>query len=217
MNSKLAWRILAFIELIAIAATILLDLFLPTIIIVGLMFISLLLRRERIRTVGFRRPLSWPRLAGLALIVAFLMQLFDVGVVMPIMNRLTGDSIDYSGFANIEGNLGQLVVILVVSWTIAAVGEELAYRGYLQKTLGILFGKSKYGVMFVVAISSILFGLAHTEQGLVGVTITTIDALIYSWLKIKYDSLWAPILAHGFYNSIGVIVFYFTGPIYGLW
>jgi len=30
-------------------------------------------------------------------------------------------------------------------------------------------------------------------------------------------NLWAAILAHGFYNSIGVIVFYFTGPIYGLW
>jgi uncharacterized protein len=42
--------------------------------------------------------------------------------------------------------------------------------------------------------------------------------VFFSWLKLKFDgNLWAAILAHGFYNSIGVIVFFFTGPIYGLW
>jgi hypothetical protein len=48
--------------------------------------------------------------------------------------------------------------------------------------------------------------------------VTTIDALFFSWLKQKFGgNLWAAILAHGFYNTIGVLVFYFTGPIYGLW
>ena len=218
MDSKTIWKIIAIIELIAIVTTVLLDLFIPTLVILGLMLVSLLVRRERITVMGFKRPSSWPRMAGFALATAFLMQLFDIGVVMPIMNRLTGRTIDYSGFANLQGNLGQLLMILLLSWTLAAVGEELAYRGYLQKVLGNLLGASRMGVVLTVVFSSVLFGLAHTEQGLTGVVVTTMDAIFFSWLKYKFGgNLWAAILAHGFYNTIGVLVFFFTGPIYGLW
>jgi membrane protease YdiL (CAAX protease family) len=218
MNNKTIWKIITIVELVAAAAVILLDLFLPTLVLLGLMVVSLLIRREHISGMGFKRPQSWLGLAGFAFVIAFIMQLFDAGVIMPIMNRLTGTTLDQSGVASLQGNLGQLLTILVLSWTLAAIGEELAYRGYLQKTLGNLFGNSPAGVLLTVVISSVLFGLAHTEQGLIGVVVTTVDALFYSWLKRKFDdNLWAPIMAHGFYNSIGVIVFYFTGPISGLW
>ena len=121
------------------------------------------------------------------------MQLFDIGLVMPVMNRLTGETIDYSGFASLQGNLGQLLTILALSWTLAAIGEELAYRGYVQRTLGGLLGENPAGVLLTMAVSSVLFGLAHTEQGLIGVVVTTVDALVYSWLKRRFDdSLWAP-------------------------
>jgi len=199
-------------------ATVLLDLFIPTLVIIGLMVVSLLIRREHIAVMGFKRPQSWLGMAGFTLIITFFLQLFDVGVFMPILNRLTGATIDYSGFSSLQGNPGQLLLLLAISWTLAAVGEELAYRGYLQKVLGNLFGSSQAGVLLTVVISSVVFGLAHTEQGIIGVVVTTFDAIVFSWLKRKFaNNLWAAILAHGFYNSIGVITFYFTGPIYGLW
>jgi len=218
MNRENLWKIIALIELCAIATTVILDLWMPTLVIIGLMIVSLLIRRQPITTVGFKRPQSWLCMIGFTFVCAFLMQLFDVGLVMPIMNRLTGKTIDYSGFASLHGNLGQLLLILAISWTLAAVGEELAYRGYLQKMLGDLFGNSLPGILLTVALSSLLFGMAHTEQGVTGVVVTTIDALFFSWLKWKFgNNLWASVLAHGFDNSIGLIVFYFTGPIYGLW
>jgi membrane protease YdiL (CAAX protease family) len=137
---------------------------------------------------------------------------------MPILNRLTGATIDYSGFANLKGNPGQLLFYLVVTWTLAALGEEVVYRGYLQKRLGDLFGTNTIGLILTVGISSLLFGIAHTEQGIIGVVVTTLDALFFSWLKLRHgNNLWAAILAHGFSNSIGLIIFYFMGPIYGLW
>jgi membrane protease YdiL (CAAX protease family) len=193
-------------------------LIIPTLVIIGLMVVSLLIRREHIAVMGFKRPQSWLSMAGITFVITLLVQLFDVGVVMPTMNRLTGTTIDNDGFASLQGNLGQLLPLLALSWTLAAVGEELAYRGYLQKVLGDLFGNSLTGVLLTVVISSVMFGLAHTEQGIIGVVVTTIDAMVFSWLKLKFDNnLWAAILPHGFYNSIGVIIFYFTGPIYGLW
>lgn len=218
MNSRIFWQIITVIELAAIVTAILLDLFLPTLVILGLMGVSLLIRREHISVMGFKRPQSWASLAGFAFISAFLLQLFDAGVVMPILNRLTGQTIDYSGFAHLQGNLGQLLLLLALSWTLAAVGEELAYRGYLQKVLGDLLGSSLTAVLLTAVISSVLFGLAHLEQGLIGVVVTTGDALFFSWLKWKFNNnLWVTILAHGFYNAIGIIIFFFTGPIYGLW
>lgn len=218
MNKKTFWIIITIIELVAAVAVVLLDLLLPTLVILGMLFVSLLIRGERIQLLGFKRPQSWSRLLGFAFISVVFLQLFDVGLVMPILNRLTLTTINYSGFAQLKGNPGQLFLMLGLSWTLAALGEEIVYRGYLQKLLTHLFGNKLPGIILTVGISSLLFGLAHLEQGIIGVVVTTIDALCFSWLKKKFDdNIWAAILAHGFYNSIGLIVFYFSGPIYGLW
>lgn len=218
MNSKTIWKTIAIIELVGAAVIILFDLLIPTLVIQAMIIVSLLIRREHVSALGFKHPKSWPGMIGFAFVGALLLQLFDVGVLMPILNRLTGVTIDYSGFASLQGNLGQLLVILALSWTLAALGEELVYRGYLQKLLGELSGSHLPGVLLTIGVSSLLFGLAHSEQGLIGVVVTSVDALFYSWLKRKFDNnLWVAILAHGFYNSVGVIIFYFTGPIYGLW
>jgi hypothetical protein len=216
--NKTLWKIITVIELVAAVAVILFDVLLPTLVLLGMAVVSLLIRREPVAALGFKRPASWPKMAGFALLGAVCLQLFDVGVLMPILNRLTGATIDYSGFVQLKGNLGQLLFFLALSWMLAALGEEIAYRGYLQKLLTDLFGDGPLGVWLTVGISSLLFGLAHTEQDLIGVVVTTVDALFYSWLKRKFDgNLWATILAHGFYNSVGMIVFYLVGPIYGLW
>ncbi len=218
MNTKTLWKVITVIELVVAAAVILFDVFLSTLVLLGMAVVSLLIRREPAAALGLKRPSSWPKVVGFALLGAVCLQLFDVGVLMPILNRVTGATIDYSGFAHLQGNLGQLLLLLALSWTLAALGEEIAYRGYLQKLLTDLFGDGPTGVWLTVGLSSLLFGLVHSEQGLIGVVVTTVDALFYSWLKRKFDgNLWATILAHGFYNSVGVIVFYFVGPIYGLW
>ena len=218
MNTKKLWKIIAAFEIIAAAVVIILDLFIPTIVILGMIVISLLVRRENIASLGFKKNANGLRMAGMVLLGVMALQLFQIGVTMPILNHLTGTTIDYSGFANLKGNLEQLTLFLVASWTLAAFGEEVVYRGYLQKRLGDLFGTNTIGLILTVGISSLLFGIAHTEQGIIGVVVTTLDALFFSWLKLKHgNNLWAAILAHGFSNSIGLIIFYFTGPIYGLW
>ncbi|MGP6147635.1 CPBP family intramembrane glutamic endopeptidase [Jeotgalibaca sp. A122] len=61
------------------------------------------------------------------------------------------------------------------------------------------------------------FALARIEQGFIGVVTTYIYALFFSYIRYEYDKLWAAVLAHGFLNSIGIITFFFTGPLYGLW
>lgn len=218
MSTKTTWKLITILEIIAVVTVVLLDLFIPTLVILGMSVISLLVRRENIASLGFKRHPSGLVMAGSVFVGVVFLQLFQIGVIMPILNRLTGTTINYSGFANLQGNPGQLLLFLALSWTLAALGEELVYRGYLQKLLGSLLENNTIGIILTVGGSSLLFGLAHTEQGLTGIIVTTIDALFFSWLKHKFDgNLWAAVLAHGFSNSIGLVIFYFTGPLYGLW
>lgn len=216
--NKNTLKALTLIELIIAITVVLRDLFNPTLIILAMVVISLLIRQEKIDTIGLKKPKSWLTLVSVALLSMVVLQLFDVGVLMPILNRLTGTTINYSGFANLKGNPSQLLILLLIGWTLAAFGEEVVYRGYFQKLLGELFGKRIVGGVITIGISSLVFGLAHRQQGIIGVVVTAFDAVIFSLLKRRFDgNLWATILAHGIYNTVGIVFFYFMGPIYGLW
>jgi len=103
INKKMVWTIKTILELIAVIVVIALDFFILAVVMVALMVVSLIIRREHISIVGFKHPKSWLKLVGFAFAGVVFLQLFDIGVVMPIMNRLTGTTIDYSGFSNLKG------------------------------------------------------------------------------------------------------------------
>ena len=218
MDTKNIWRVITVVEITIAVAVIILDLFIPTIVILGMIAISLLVRHEGIVSLGFRKNKNMFRMIGVVLFSVCIWQLIQIGFTMPILNHLTGTTQDLGAFTELKGNLSQLLMYLFFSWTLAAFGEEIVYRGYLQRRISDLLGENTIGLILMIGISSLLFGIAHTEQGMIGVVVTTLDALFFSWLKMKFENnLWASILAHGFSNSVGLIVFFFAGPIYGLW
>ncbi len=218
MDKNRLWKFISAIEIIIAAIVIILDLFIPTIIILGIIILSLLIRRENISTLGFMRPKGFVRMVIIILAAVVIWSLLQLGLFMPVLNHLTGSTQDLSSFENLKGNLGNLLFFLIITWTLAAFGEEIVYRGYLQRRVNDIFGENRLGIILAVGISSILFGIAHTEQGIIGVIITTLDAIFFSVLKRKFDNnLWAPILAHGISNTIGLLAFYLVGPITGFW
>lgn len=122
-----------------------------------------------------------------------------------------------SDFEDLEGNLGMLLGMLALGWIVGALLEELAYRGYLQTRMRQLLGNSAAALVVTVLVSSVLFGRVHSEQGLIGIVIVTLDAIVWSVLRYHYKTLWASVLAHGFNDTIGFITFFLVGPVYGLW
>ena len=66
-------------------------------------------------------------------------------------------------------------------------------------------------------IRSVLFGVLHSEQGLIGVLVVSLDAVAFSVVRYRCRTLWASILAHGFNNTIGLVGFFLVGPVHGLW
>ena len=80
-----------------------------------------------------------------------------------------------------------------------------------------MLGSDGIGLVVAIALSSLLFGLIHTEQGVVGVALATVDAVAFCVLRYRFGTVWAPVLAHGFINTIGFVAFFAVGPVYGLW
>ena len=151
------------------------------------------------------------------LLFAAAWSVLQLGVTMPIANHLSGEQPDFGDFAGIQGDVAMLGGLLLLSWTLAAVGEELAYRGYFQTRIVELFGSRRVGIVVAVLATSLLFGLAHSEQGVVGAAVIALDAIAFSVLRYHYRSLWASVLAHGFNNTIGFVAFFLVGPIHGFW
>ena len=218
MDRENVWKLISIVELLIAGTVIVLDLFIPTIIILGIIAISFLIRKEKLQTLGFRKNSSWLKMVVTIIVLVIFWTLLHLSVFMPVLNHLTGTTQDLSSFENLKGNFNQLLFFLTLTWTLTAFGEEIVYRGYLQKRIRDLFGDTRIGIILAVGISSLLFGLAHTEQGTIGVILTFLDAIFFSLIKMHYDNnLWAAIIAHGASNTIGLLGFFFFGPVYGLW
>jgi membrane protease YdiL (CAAX protease family) len=136
---------------------------------------------------------------------------------MPIAQHISGRRQDLESFADLQGNLGLLLVLLPVGWVLGGLVEEIAYRGYLLTRVRETLGSRRVGPVVGVLVSSLLFGFAHTEQGAVGMAAVTLDGAFFCVLRYRFCTLWAPVLAHGFNNSLGFVTFFLVGPVYGLW
>jgi membrane protease YdiL (CAAX protease family) len=62
-----------------------------------------------------------------------------------------------------------------------------------------------------------LFGVLHSEQGAVGTVAVALDGVAFSLLRLRFGTVWAPVLAHGFNNTLGLLTFFLIGPVYGFW
>lgn len=78
----------------------------------------------------------------------------------------------------------------------AAISEETIFRGYL-----LAHGESVLrNKTLAVAIAALAFGIGHVYQGAAGVILITVYALLLTWLRVRTNGLWAPVIAHTLQN-----------------
>lgn len=173
--------------------------------LVALGWLSLRLRGRTWRTLGLRPPDRWMTTLGTALAAAVALQLFSEFVIEPLTGRP-----DLSDFHSLVGNLSASLGMLALVWTIAAFGEEMAYRGYVLERAAALGSHSPSAYAAAMAVVSLLFGLGHFYQGMAGMIGSTVSGLFFGLLYLKAGrNLWLPILAHGFSDTIGLALIYF--------
>ncbi len=92
----------------------------------------------------------------------------------------------------ISDNIDSIWIVLSVAVT-AAIGEELLFRGALQPIFGLWW-------------TAIFFVLVHPQYMFTpAVLILLVQAIVLGWLRQRYD-LYAPIIAHFFYNFVQLLV-----------
>lgn len=179
----------------------------PWLVMLG--WLSLRLRRLGWGALGLRRPASWGRTIGLALAAGIALQLASEFVTEPLIEHLTGEVADLSRFRPLVGNLPAALGMLGLIWTLAAFGEEMAYRGYVLDRAAALGRRSPLAYLVGMIAVSVLFGLGHVYQGIAGVAGSAFSGLCFGALYLAGGrNLWLPILAHGFSDTIGLAWIY---------
>ena len=177
--------------------------------LLALGWVSLRRRGLGWRDVGLVRPRSWPRALLFGTLAGVAMELFSTFLSVPFLSHLTGTLPDLSDFRSTVGNLRMLALWLVLNWTLAAFGEELAFRGYVMNRLADLGHGSRGAWAASLVVSSALFGWGHGGQGITGMIQESFAALLLGVLYLGCGrNLTVPIVAHGVSNTLAFVLIY---------
>ena len=179
----------------------------PILTVLGLL--SFRLRSGGWAAMGFRRPPSWAKAAGFALLAAAI-RILGGELVDLTTSRLWPPTKAPAIAETIPGNLGNALLALLLVWSFAAFGEEISYRGYLLNRSADVLGSSTAAAWAAVVFVAVLFGVGHWYKGPAGVIDSGFSGLVLGGAYVlSRRNLWVPILAHGFIDTVGVVSLYF--------
>ncbi|HEV3308709.1 MAG TPA: CPBP family intramembrane glutamic endopeptidase [Candidatus Sulfotelmatobacter sp.] len=180
----------------------------PILFVIGL--ISLRLRGGGWSALGLNWPESWRRTVVYALAAAALRIILGALVIDPLTAHFWPAAVAPSGSEQITGHFLVALQWLLLVWTFAAFGEEIAYRAYLLTRAAEAGGRSRAADWAAVFLVSVLFGYGHYYKGPSGIVDSGMAGLILGGAYILSGrNLWVCVLAHGFIDTFGVIVAFF--------
>jgi membrane protease YdiL (CAAX protease family) len=172
--------------------------------------LSIRLRDGSWSSMGFKRPASWQRLLLIALAAAAVRILLGQFLIEPVTGFFWPKPTPPALANEITGNMTMALVALLLVWTFAAFGEEIAYRGYLLTRAADIGRRSRVAYWIGIVLVSILFGYGHYYKGTAGVIDSGVAGLILgSAYMLAGRNLWASIFAHGFIDTFGIIDAFF--------
>jgi membrane protease YdiL (CAAX protease family) len=173
-------------------------------------WVSLRIRNMNWNDLGLHPPLRWRNTILLGAGLGIGLQILVILLVGPIVRQATGGRQDLHVFTNMaDGNFIALLGWLAVSWTFAAFGEELVYRGYLLNRLGDLTGSTDLGWGISLLAVALLFGLVHAYQGVNGMLLAGFYGLAQGLVYLATRrNLWVGIICHGVTDTVGFILIY---------
>lgn len=105
------------------------------------------------------------------------------------------------------------LMLTLISFVVAGFREEL-WRSGMLAGIKALFPKQMskpLGQAAAISIVAVLFGLAHTPQGVVGVGVTTVLGLGLGAIMLRHQSIWEAVIAHGFFDAATFVFLYVMG------
>lgn len=187
---------------------------LGTFIIPALLF-SYLFMGDLFSLYRFRDPINWVAvfltIGMMVSVIPLINYLAEVNLRMdfPIpsidrmMRALESDAETImKAFMGTQSLWGLLVNLLMIG-VLAAIGEELIFRGLFQRLLSEMFKN----VHLAILVTAILFSAFHFQ--FFSFLPRFILGIILGYLMYLGRSIWFPIIAHFANNAMGVIYYYF--------
>lgn len=159
--------------------------------------LSLWLRQENWSHLGLTNPDSWFTAIAIGVGIGGIIVAFTK-LGLPILYDILGKEYQPVGLYMLEGNLPKYLALLVGTWILAALMEEMVFRGYILNRLLGLLGESKKGIGIALVLSATIFAYAHGTLETLFLSLTFLQGLL---LGIVYlcarKNLWFSIIAHG--------------------
>src|SRR5215475_12769841 len=172
--------------------------------------VSIWLRDGNWSALGFKRPASWRRVLLIAIVAAILRILLGQFVIEPLTGFFWPKPTAPALANEITGNVKVALFALLLVWTFAAFGEEIAYRGYLVTRAADIGKRSAWAYWIAILLVSVLFGYGHYYKGASGVIDSGVAGLILGTAyMLSGRNLWGSIFAHGFIDTFGIIDAFF--------
>ena len=92
-------------------------------------------------------------------------------------------------------------VVFLAAVVLAALVEELIFRGVLSRTLE----KTRLGFWAGAAIASAAFAVLHMQYGIAGQAIIFAVGLTLAWIRSSTGSLWPSIICHAVNNGVALL------------
>jgi membrane protease YdiL (CAAX protease family) len=149
-----------------------------------------------------------PKISYWAMALLFLVAILPFTAISHYLNTLIPESLHHQGGQELQQTILQmhspidLAFNILLVGVMAGVGEELLFRGVLQR----IFAFSFRNIHLAVWLTAILFSLVHLElQAFVPrVLLGAVFGYLYYWS----GSLLVPIILHFLYNSVQVVAVY---------
>ena len=161
----------------------------------------------------------WPRPTGLQLLVGVLLLFSGAGLVLfayqlnqeiPLPDWAVVAEERSAGMLELVLRMespAELLLSLLIVAVLAAVGEELLFRGLLQPTLARWFGGREQAAIWATAL---IFSAVHFQFE--GFLPRLVLGVLLGYLFVLSGRLWVPIVAHLLHNGVQVVGTYTLSP-----
>lgn len=178
-------------------------------IIPALLFGRIIFNKQWLRGLGFELPLTnrgiWISALSVLSFYPFVIWTYGINKLLPLPQFLLDmeerTAVLTSSMVIMETPTELMLNLLVIA-IIPAIGEELIFRGILQRFLGHIVRN----IHVVIWVAAIIFSAIHMQFA--GFLPRMILGLVLGYLFYFSGSLWVPILAHMFNNGFQIVVHY---------
>lgn len=154
--------------------------------------------------IGYAKPKSWARTLAIGVLLGIIFKLVMKALVMPLFGAAPVNQ----AYHFLAGNTAMLPAA-IWAMVIAGFAEETVFRGFLFERLKKIFGTGKNARIFIILLTSIIFGLGHyLNQGIPGVQQAIIVGIVYGTIFDLTGKIWVVMVAHSAFDLTALTMIY---------